>query len=115
MHYPLMKLAKVIRSKNAGPFELTIDILFKNQQIYKSVKEAHLFTDKTIASLYNIQPEDVLELVFFDNANALKITIPRSHPSGSAGERDTYGAQQYAPILTISIPDELFEEVRAYV
>src|SRR5699024_817025 len=115
MHYPLMKLAKVIRSKNAGPFELTIDILFKNKQIYKSVKEAHLFTDKTIASLYNIQPEDVLELVFFDNANALKITIPRSHPSCSVGERDTYRAQQYAPILTISIPDELLDELCAYV
>ncbi|HEX6594349.1 MAG TPA: DUF4387 domain-containing protein [Bacillota bacterium] len=111
----LMKLAKVIRSKNAGPFALTIDILFKNKPIYDSVKEAELITEQTIASLYDIQPDDVLEFVFFDNANALKITIPRFHPSGSAGERDTYGAQQYVPMLTVPIPDEFLEKVRAHI
>ena len=45
----LIELARVIRSKNAGPFELTFDIMFADAEIYERVKRsgvisAELFT-----------------------------------------------------------------------
>ncbi len=103
METTIAQLAKVIRSKNAGPFELTIDLLFPNKESYELVKHSGSMTKETVAGRYGLKPEEVLELVFFDEAKAIKITLPRSHPSGSPGERDTYGAQQYAPILHMPI------------
>ena len=34
---PLREIAKVIRSKNAGPFEITLDIVFKTKEDFESV------------------------------------------------------------------------------
>ncbi|WP_144460829.1 DUF4387 domain-containing protein [Siminovitchia fortis] len=96
-------LAEVVRSKNAGPFELTVDILFSDQKNYDLAKHSGSFTKERIASLYGLRPENIVELIFFDAAKAIKITLPRLHPSGSPGERDTYGAQQYVPILNLPI------------
>ena len=33
----LYELTKVLRSKNSGPFEITLDILFDNPQTYRRV------------------------------------------------------------------------------
>lgn len=103
MDTTIAQLAKVIRSKNAGPFELTIDLLFANEESYDLVKSSRSITKETVVARFGLKPEEVLELVFFDEAKAIKITLPRTHPSGSPGERDTYGAQQYAPILHMPI------------
>ena len=35
---PLREIAKVVRSKNAGPFEITLDIIFKNRADFDAVK-----------------------------------------------------------------------------
>jgi len=103
---PIIDLVKVIRSKNAGPFELTFDIIFKNKKIYEKVKKRKIITKELIASLYQITIEKVLYFVEFDPANAIKATIVRPVDSGSIGETDVYGAQQHAPLLDIKIPFE---------
>lgn len=36
----LYDVAKVIRSKNAGPFAVTLDVLFDSPEIYQKVKKA---------------------------------------------------------------------------
>jgi hypothetical protein len=48
------------------------------------------------------QPLDAF--VEFDPALAIKFTIRRERPSGSPGERDVFGAQQYAPPFDLRIP-----------
>ncbi|MDQ0338848.1 hypothetical protein J2S00_001634 [Caldalkalibacillus uzonensis] len=105
----LAELAAVIRSKNAGPFEITFDILFDNACYYRRVKESGVLTREHICQLYSARAEDVVCLEYFDQALGIKVTLRRHHPSGSAGERDTYGAQQHVPLLTIEIPD-FFEQ-----
>lgn len=97
-------IAKVVRSKNAGPFELTFDIIFKDKETYEKVKHSGVITKGLIAKLYHIPLEKVLYFGEFDPANAIKATIVRPVDSGSIGETDTYGAQQHAPLLNIEIP-----------
>ena len=52
-----------------------------------------------IAKLYCIDETDVLSIVYFPNAKAIKATIVRPLASGNMGERDVYGAQQHAPLV----------------
>ena len=103
---PLTELAAVIRSKNAGPYELTIDILFKNARHYRYLKEIHFFTEELFARLYGVGVEQVLNLVYFDPASAVKCTLVRPMVSGTPGDADVYGAQQHAPVLGLQVPLE---------
>jgi hypothetical protein len=98
------ELAKVIRSKNAGPFELTFDIIFNDAETYERVKQSGVLSPELFARLYRIPVEDVLNFCFFDQAYAVKATIARSVSSGSAGDSDVFGAQQHTPLLMIEIP-----------
>ncbi len=101
---PLVELASVIRSKNAGPFELTIDIIFKERDIYERMKREQSLNAALIARLYRIPEDDVVAVTYFDPAAAFKATMKRQLPSGNLGEKDIYGAQQHAPLLELSLP-----------
>ncbi len=100
---PLTELCRVIRSKNAGPFELTLDLIFKDQKTYEQVKKMKAIEASLIARLYHVPEEEVLSLVYFDPALAVKATIKRPAGAGSLGETDVYGAQQHAPLLGVQI------------
>ncbi|MBO8137582.1 MAG: DUF4387 domain-containing protein [Desulfotomaculum sp.] len=103
-YIPLTKLAKVIRSKNAGPYELTFDIIFKEKSGYEKAVRSRVINEELISKLYQIKKEDIINIVYFPEALAVKITIVRPRPAGSLGETDVYGAQQHAPLLNIKIP-----------
>ncbi|SAL76159.1 DUF4387 domain-containing protein [Caballeronia telluris] len=100
----LRDLAKVVRSKNSGPFEITFDVIFDDVPLYERVKASGVLTEALICELYNVTKDDIVTLMFFDPARAFKLTLKRSWAQGSVGERDTFGAQQHAPLLTIEIP-----------
>jgi Domain of unknown function (DUF4387) len=99
MSTKLTDIASVIRSKNAGPYELTLDIIFKERYVYDRVVEANAINRDLIGRLFHITDADILELVAFDPAAAVKITIRRPRTAGDVGETDVYGAQQHAPLL----------------
>lgn len=101
--YRLYDLATVIRSKNSGPFQTTLDVLFDNPEIYEKVKNSGLISRKHIAELYKMDESRIQELVFFDTALGFKITYDRSISSGTCGERDVYGAQQHAPLAEMKL------------
>lgn len=100
---PLSQVAKVIRSKNAGPFELALDVMFSDEATYRNVQSQGLFTPRAIAQLYQVAEEDILAIRYFDAANAVKIVLERPVPSGDIGDRDVYGAQQHAPLLEMPV------------
>lgn len=102
MKVTLKDIANVIRSKNAGPYELTLDVLLKDDEVFNKLREADIINKDTIATLYRIPVEDVLSIVYFPNARAIKATIVRPLPSGAMGERDVYGAQQHAPLVNFT-------------
>lgn len=100
----LVDLAKVLRSKNSGPFEITLDILFDKKENYSRVMESGVITKQRIAALYRLNEEDITQMVFFEKGLGIKITYNRQISSGTVGDRDVYGAQQHAPLMDILIP-----------
>ena len=100
----LKDLAKTIRSKNAGVDKITFDIIFRDQANYERVKRARTLTRESMAALYKIPAERISDFVEYDPGYAIKFTIYRLTPSGSAGDGDIFGAQQYAPLLELDVP-----------
>lgn len=108
---PLTDLAEVIRSKNVGPYQLTIDIIFKSEQHYSALKEIDFFTKDLFARLYGIGADQIINLVYFDSASAVKCTLARPMVSGAPGDGDVYGAQQHAPVLSLRVPVERLRRI----
>jgi len=94
------ELAKLVRSKNAGPFWLTIDIMFDDDDSYRRVRDAEIVNRAAIARLYNRNPADII-VVNHDAALAIKVSFPRPESSGAKHDSDVYGGQQYAPLLEL--------------
>ena len=100
----LDELAKVIRSKNAGPFELTFDVMFDDAAAYERVKRSGVINARRIAEAYRVRADDVLVCRPYDPAVAFKITIRRPVGSGDLEDRDVYGCQQHVPLTRLEIP-----------
>jgi len=99
----LGELAKLIRSKNAGPFELTFDIMFEDEATFNRVKNSGVLSAELIASIYRLPLKDVKFFVV-PPALAFKASIPRPHSQGDVFDTDNHGGQQYAPLIEIEIP-----------
>jgi hypothetical protein len=109
MRVPVAAVAEYIRSKNAGPFRLTLDILFRDRAVYEHVKNTEQISPDLVASLYRLPVGEITDFVLFDPGKAIKITVRRPVSSGSPRDTDVYGAQQHAPLLGIQldVPDGL--------
>jgi hypothetical protein len=99
----LFDAAAVLRSKNSGPFEITVDALFTDPKIYYKIKDSGMINKERVSQLYNITPENITHIVFFDQALGFKITFARKVSSGTFLDRDVYGAQQHAPLMELEI------------
>ena len=97
-------LAVLVRSKNAGPFWLTIDIMFDDEGKYRRVRDSEMITRDGIAQMFGRNPDDII-VVNHDVALAIKVSFPRPQSSGSKYDSDVYGGQQYAPLLSLAVPD----------
>ena len=93
----LVDITNIIRSKNSGPYELTMDIMFKSIEDFEKICNKKIINEELICELYKIKKEDIINIIEFKPANAIKITIKRPIASGDLGETDVYGAQQHAP------------------
>jgi hypothetical protein len=96
-------LASVCKSKNAGPFELTIDVVFDNAETFRRVKATGVLGQALFARLYGVPEQHVL-FTPYDAAFAFKATLPRLVPAGDFGDTDVYGCQQHAPLLDVDLP-----------
>ena len=95
-------LARLIRSKNAGPFWVTFDIMFANDEDFESVVSAKILTKNWIARTYQVPEDSVIFLEIFA-AKAIKFSFPRPRIQGDPGETDMYSGQQYAPLMDLDV------------
>lgn len=100
----LKDIAWALKSKNAGPFDVTVDIMFDDRARFERVRASGIVTRELFARLYGVDPQSVL-LTEYAPALAFKATFPRRVASGAVGDTDVYGAQQHAPLLSVEIPD----------
>ena len=99
----LYDCASVIRSKNAGPLTLTIDLLFENKERFDRVLASPAFTAEVIAELYGVE-ESSVRIHPFVQALAVKVSLPRpGASSGAPGDRDCYGSQQHFPFADMDL------------
>ena len=104
MSEELRTLAKTIRSKNAGVDHITFDIILRDRKAFERVRDSGVLTPASVARLYGIDEDRISHFTAFEPANAIKFTIRRLRPSGSPGESDMFGCQQYAPLFFMVIP-----------
>jgi len=98
----LVDLASILRTKNAGPLTLTIDILFDDKETYIRVIRSGAISQQRIAEIYDVNPDDV-QIVEYGIVNAIKIAFPRKCVSGNISDNDVYGCQQHRPIASLEI------------
>jgi len=98
----LQHLAQVIRSKNAGPRRLTLDVMFASDADYQRAAQSPTLSPGRIAALYRLAPDDVAVMPY-PLGRAIKITLARPIMSGDPGDCDVYGAQQHTPLLEVEI------------
>ncbi len=99
----LKDIAVVCKSKNAGPFELTIDAVFGDKETFDKVRATGVICPELFAKLYNVPLDDILFTVY-EPGLAFKATLPRLVSAGDLGDTDVYGAQQHAPLIAVDIP-----------
>ena len=92
----------MIRSKNAGPRCLTLDVMFATDADYRRVAQSPALSREAISTLYGVPTQDI-EIIAYPLGRAIKIVLPRLVTAGDPGDRDVYGAQQHAPLLGIEI------------
>ncbi len=102
----ICELARTVRSKNAGSFIITLEIIFDDREVYERVKATGAITREAIGEAYGIAAERVLDFMYYDPGMGIKANLRRSSPSGGPGETDVYGCQQYAPLMSLEVPWE---------
>ena len=105
MSRKLSEIAKTIRSKNAGVDKITFDVIFPDRATYELVRESGVLSREAVCRIFDIDAARITDHVAFDPALAIKFTIARLRPSGSPGDADIFGAQQYGPLLDIEVPE----------
>jgi hypothetical protein len=99
----LGQLATLVRSKNAGPFWVTVDIFLPDAAVYeRAAASSALVEVDAIAERYAVSPNAV-KIFRLPDLHAIKISFPRPSPQGGAHDRDMHAGQQYVPLLDVDI------------
>jgi hypothetical protein len=98
----LKDVAKYVRSKNAGPFWVTIDIFCEDDASFDRLRTAQSLGALAIAELYKLNSNEVR--VFHDRPlRVIKISFPRPVAQGSRRDADSHAGQYFVPLLNAQI------------
>jgi len=95
-------IAMEVRSKNAGPFWVTIEIFCKDDTSYQIIKNSPNVTKEKVASLYMVDPEKS-KWFYCDSIFVVKFSFPRPKPSGHKYENDMHTGQQYIRLAELEV------------
>ena len=100
----LMDLACLMRSKNAGPFLTTIDVMLPDAETYRHVRDSGVITDTLVAKLLGVDP-GIVKIHFYEPALAIKVTVPRVVGVGDPADNDMFAGQVFGPLTELELPD----------
>lgn len=98
----LKEVCRHVRSKVAGPFWVTIDLMFDGQESYDRYVQSDALSAESIGRVYDVDPDSVQHYPV-PNLKVLKISYPRRTPQGGVEERDLHSGQQYTYILDLEL------------
>lgn len=91
----LREVVQKVRSKNAGPFWITIDIFCGSDRAFDQVRNT--LASRDVARLFDT-PLQTLKRFDIANLHVIKFSFPRPHVQGTAADRDLHGAS-FAALL----------------
>lgn len=94
--------AYYVRSKNAGPFMVTVDIFCGDPETFAKISASPNLSKEKIAEIYLVRPEEV-KIFYIENLNVIKVSYPRRLPQGQKYERDMHAGQQYVQISELEV------------
>ncbi len=98
----LEDVCRDIRSKNAGPFWITVDLFFRDRESFDRYAGAPALQPASIASIFNVRADQV-GCYPVPSLSVLKISYPRQTPQGGVIERDLHGGQQFDRIVDLEL------------
>jgi hypothetical protein len=98
----LGQLAAQVRSKNAGPFWITLDVFFRSQADFRLVTASTALSKRAIGRLYQVDPATV-KYFELPGILAVKISFPRPVTAGSFKDRDLHAGQQHVPLAGLRL------------
>lgn len=104
-------LAEIVRSKNAGPFWMTLDVIFTDRRAYEWVASQQTITARTVGHLYRVDPTNV-QVFYLPGINVIKASFPRPTPQGSIADSDMHSGQQHVPLAHLPVPRPPFDNAR---
>ena len=98
----LQQACRHIRSKNAGPFWVTIDFFFDGADNFARYHASPAIGPAAIASAFGVDAAMVRHYPV-PNLHVLKVSYPRAGVQGGQVERDMHSGQQYVRLLGIEL------------
>jgi hypothetical protein len=96
-------MATQIRSKNAGPFWMTLDVFFTTDDEYRWVLESGVISPPAVGDLYPVDPERV-RIFELASLHVIKVSFPRNAVAGSFDDRDLHAGQQHVLLGGLTVP-----------
>jgi hypothetical protein len=93
-------VAALVRSKNAGPFWQTLDVVLADDETYRLVAESSAIDERVIADLYGVAADDVA-IYRLPTIRVVKISFPRPTTQGGVDDRDMHAGQQHVPLAQL--------------
>jgi hypothetical protein len=98
----LRDVCRNVRSKNAGPFWVTVDIFFNSPEHFERYSSSEALGSDVFASALGVDAAFVKRFPVPD-LNVLKVSYPRKTPQGGVEERDMHQGQQYVRLLDVEL------------
>ncbi|MGP4029364.1 DUF4387 domain-containing protein [Actinomadura sp. 3N407] len=99
----LADLAHEIRSKNAGPFWVTMELFMRDADGYRIAADETFLNERTIARLYGVD-EAAVAMFRVPSLKVVKISFPRPVGQGSLRDRDVHAGQHHVPLAVLPVP-----------
>ncbi|AGZ40823.1 DUF4387 domain-containing protein [Actinoplanes friuliensis] len=92
-----------VRSKNAGPFWVTMEVFLRDTAGYTLVADPAFLDTQVVAGLYGVAAETV-QIYRIPALNVVKISFPRPVVQGSLRDRDIHAGQHHVPLALLPLP-----------
>ncbi|MER7559639.1 DUF4387 domain-containing protein [Nocardioides sp. NPDC126508] len=95
-------LATEVRSKNAGPFWITMELFMRDADGYRIAADETFLHEGVVADLYRVDPGSV-QIFRIPLLNVVKISYPRPVSQGSLRDRDVHAGQHHVPLAQLVV------------
>jgi hypothetical protein len=96
-------LAIEVRSKNAGPFWITMELFMRDADGYRIAADETFLHEGVVAEVYRVDPASV-QIFRIPSLNVVKISYPRPVSQGSLRDRDVHAGQHHVPLAQLVVP-----------